>query len=73
MVLTPEAFIKEEEDEHCLIDFGKGTGGRGRGEGRRGAEMDASPLGLPGVGSPAGHETEFEVGAPLAECLCPLS
>ncbi|EDL96873.1 gametogenetin-binding protein 1 [Rattus norvegicus] len=22
MVLPPEAFIKEEEDEHCLIDFG---------------------------------------------------
>ena len=35
LALTPGAFIKEEEDEHCPIEFGKDAGGRGRGEGSR--------------------------------------
>lgn len=32
LALAPEAFNKDEEDEHCLIEFGKDAGGRGRGE-----------------------------------------
>lgn len=57
-MFSPELFVREEEDEHCLIEFGKDEGGRGRGEGRWGAEMDTSPPGLLGAGSPAGHKRQ---------------